>query len=981
MTVSPLEPFQIVYSMYEHEYLGYLFEPFVVQLNAKGELTLQVQNIWSRNAKEFSSGLDEADFQLIKWMDAIQQEVVAKKFSVKKLTPVEFFLKVYDTEKGDKLIQETIANYITNLKAQIFAYLLKGKMLFIMSKDGDPIRTPIEILPNAATILFHFMRNEENTHYFPTLKYDSQKIDFQYKNALILNDEPGWMLLENRLYHFAKEVDGKKLKPFLNKRFILIPKNIEESYYKKFVSPLITMFDVHAKGFEIKTERFVPEPIISFSENISQSKVAISLFEKTGIDTDVENVETMVTLSLMFGYGGHKFKFDSFAGPANVNMEKQGDNYLFHKIIRDLSVEKQTIGSIKSAGLDLSNGRISMTKTEAFSWLQAHYQTLKEIGITVQQNNADEKKYFIGFSSIDISLTENKDWFDILAIVKFGEFEIPFIRLKNEILNNKREFLLPNGEIAVIPEIWFTQYSELFAFAEMDDDAERLILRKHHFALVQELETDELARVVMNRKLEKLLNFEKIEEKEIPKNFVGTLRPYQKAGYDWMCFLNEYNLGGCLADDMGLGKTVQTLALLQGQKESGIDGPSLIIMPTSLVYNWEIEAKKFTPKLKVLVYSGSNRNKNIANFSKYDIIITSYGLVRIDVDLIKNTRFNYIILDESQSIKNPTSNIAKAVMQLNSSKRLILTGTPLENSTMDIWSQMTFINPGLLGSQAFFRNEFLIPIEKKADAEKLRKLNSLIKPFIMRRHKSQVATELPPKVESIQYCYMTEEQEKEYETAKSYYRNIILNAIDSQGINNSHMVMLQGLTKLRQLANHPKMVEPDYEGDSGKMEEILDKIETATNEGHKVLIFSQFVKHLSIVREHLDGQSIKYAYLDGSTTDRQAQVELFQNDDSIKLFLISLKAGGLGLNLTAADYVFILDPWWNPAIEAQAVDRAHRIGQLKTVFTYKMITKNTVEEKILALQKNKLKLANNLINTEETFMKSLSIDDIKQLFD
>ncbi|MES2795775.1 MAG: DEAD/DEAH box helicase [Bacteroidota bacterium] len=981
MKVYPNAPFEIIYSMYEHQYLGYLFEPFVVQLNAKGDLTLQTQNIWSKNAKEFSSGLNDVDFQLIKWMDAIQQEVVAKKFSQKKTKSDDFFLKVYDTEKGDKLIQESIGDYLVNLKSQILKNLLKNKRLFVMSQDGDPIRTEIEILPKAASTLFHFMRNEENTHYFPTIKYEGQKVDFQYKNALIINDEPAWMLLENKLYHFEHEVDGKKLKPFLHKKFILVPKNIEESYYQKFVMPLITMFDVHAKGFEIKTERFKPIPIINLSEVKALSKVSFNLFGEPVEDTEIENEESTVSFSLMFQYGSQSFRFDSFSSQANVSMDKKEDSYLFHKIIRELSTEKHIISYLKSIGLDLKNGRISLPKIEAFNWVQTHFQALNEAGILIEQNAADPKKYFIGLSSIDISLSENKDWFDILAKVKFGEFEIPFIKLKNVILSKKKEFELPNGEIAVIPEIWFTQYSELFAFAEIEPDHESLILKKHHFQLVQSLENESLAKVLMSRKLEKLSHFEKIEEKPLPKKFVGTLRPYQKAGYDWMRFLQDFNLGGCLADDMGLGKTVQTLALLQSQKEAKVEIPSLLVMPTSLVYNWELETKKFTPDLKVLLYTGTNRDKNIDNFAKYDIIITSYGIVRIDLELIKNFRFNYIILDESQSIKNPTSNIAKAVMQLNSFQRLILTGTPLENSTLDLWTQMTFINPGLLGSHSYFRNEFLIPIEKKSDDSKLRKLNLLIKPFIMRRHKSQVATELPPKVEAIHYCYMTDEQEKAYETAKSYYRNIILQAIDNKGINNSQIILLQGLTKLRQIANHPKMVDEAYEGDSGKMEDILSKIETATDEGHKVLVFSQFVKHLNIVRENLDEKLIKYAYLDGSTLDRQSQVELFQNDSSIKLFLISLKAGGLGLNLTAADYVFILDPWWNPAIEAQAIDRAHRIGQVKTVFTYKYISKNTVEEKILALQKGKLKLANSLINTEETFVKSLSKEDILVLLE
>jgi SNF2 family DNA or RNA helicase len=312
---------------------------------------------------------------------------------------------------------------------------------------------------------------------------------------------------------------------------------------------------------------------------------------------------------------------------------------------------------------------------------------------------------------------------------------------------------------------------------------------------------------------------------------------------------------------------------------------------------------------------------------------------------------------------------------------LVLTGTPLENSTMDLWSQMTFTNPGMLGNQQFFRNEFQIPIEKKADDSKLQRLYTIIKPFMLRRHKSQVATELPPKIETIHYAQMSELQEAEYEEAKSYYRNLILQHIENEGIAKSQMVVLQGLTKLRQLANHPRMTDKEYEGDSGKLDDVVQKLESILEGNHKVLIFSQFVKHLDLFREYLDKNSHTYAYLDGSTQDRQAQVEKFQNNPDIKIFLISLKAGGLGLNLTAADYVFILDPWWNPAIEAQAVDRAHRIGQVNTVFTYKFITKNTVEEKILALQKSKQRLANELVTTEESFVKSLSKNDVLALLE
>ncbi|MCK5705370.1 MAG: DEAD/DEAH box helicase, partial [Cyclobacteriaceae bacterium] len=448
-----------------------------------------------------------------------------------------------------------------------------------------------------------------------------------------------------------------------------------------------------------------------------------------------------------------------------------------------------------------------------------------------------------------------------------------------------------------------------------------------------------------------------------------------------LAFMRQYGLGACLADDMGLGKTIQTLVMLQHLKENGEYTPSLLVMPTSLIYNWELEAKKFTPNLKVCTYTGTNRVKDVSLFDGFDLVLTSYGIARLDVDILKEFYFNYVILDESQTIKNPNSNISKCVKLLNSRSKLILTGTPLENSTLDLWSQMTFINPGLLGNQSFFKKEFLYPIEKQNNQDKTKKLYSIIKPFIMRRHKSQVAKELPEKVESIKYCTMTTMQEKHYDEVKSYFRNKILEQIEGFGVKKSHMILLQGLTKLRQIANHPKMVEPVYGGDSGKLDALTRMILSAISENHKILIFSQFVKHLNIVSDFLKSSNIDFAYLDGSTKNRQAQVERFQNEDDLKLFLISLKAGGLGLNLTKAEYVFILDPWWNPAVEQQAIDRAHRIGQENKVFTYKFITKNTVEEKILTLQRRKLKLATDLISTEESFVKDLSQEDIKLLLE
>jgi SNF2 family DNA or RNA helicase len=404
-------------------------------------------------------------------------------------------------------------------------------------------------------------------------------------------------------------------------------------------------------------------------------------------------------------------------------------------------------------------------------------------------------------------------------------------------------------------------------------------------------------------------------------------------------------------------------------------------MPTSLIYNWQKEATKFTPKLKILIHFGPNRSKDAIQFSDYDLVICSYGILRLDIDFIQKFRFNYIILDESQAIKNPNSIIFQSVMLLNSANRLILTGTPLENSTLDLWSQISFINPGLLGSERFFKNHYQHQIEKLKDEVTLQKLFSKIKPFLLRRHKSQVAKDLPEKIETVQYCQMTEEQEKIYEETKSYIRNQLINEMGQKQANKSNILVLQGLNKLRQIANNPKMVDLDFIGESGKDNDVMFKLMDVAQEGYKTLVFSQYVKHLSLIRTKLDDANIPYLYLDGSTTHRQDLVDEFQNNSSKKVFLISLKAGGVGLNLTAAEYVFILDPWWNPAIEAQAIDRAHRIGQKNTVFSYKFISKNTIEEKILDLQNSKKQLFNDLITTEESFMKSLSEKDILSLLE
>lgn len=979
MKVSTSNPFRIIYSLFEHEYLGYLFESFVVQLDDNEKLTLQHQNISAQNASEFAQVLDETDYKLIELMDTIQQDVVIRKFHKGKIKPRDFFYKVYKSEKPDLLLQGEIQKYLEKRRGNILQQIY-GKCLFEMGNDGEPTWKKIEVLEPTSTILFHFRRNEDNTHYFPTIKHNDQKIEFYSKKSYIICREPAFMVCDDKLYSFAKYVNGNKLVPFLKKKFVIIPREVEDTYYKKFIAPLVASFDVYAKGFDIKTERYQPQTKISMSE--LALKTAPTLFgDQNGEINGSTKEDTKILFDVSFNYNSYNFRTDN-ASEISVKVEKEGDNYTFYRIVRQIREELRIINLLKDLGLDLRNSKCTVSQASAVDWLSRNRDILAAENITIVQKNAQNKKYFIGTASISIEVNEKIDWFDIQAIIMFGDYEISFKKLRKAILRKRNEILLPNGEIGIIPDTWINEYSELFAF--MDEpklNGNTMALKKHHLALVQNLKEGKLAKVTMSKKLEQLRDFQQIEDAILPNNFVGELRPYQKAGFNWMNFLNKYKFGGCLADDMGLGKTVQTLAMLQHLKENGETVPSFLVMPTSLLYNWELEAKKFTPELKVYNYTGTNRIKDVSLFMDYDLVLTSYGITRLDIDILKEFHFNYIILDESQTIKNPNSNISKCVKKLNSRNKLILTGTPLENSTLDLWSQMTFINPGLLGNQKFFKNEFLIPIEKKNNQDKTKKLYSIIKPFLLRRHKSQVATELPEKVESVKYCTMTEMQEKHYEEVKSFFRDKILEQIEKFGVKKSNMILLQGLTKLRQIANHPKMVEVEYGGDSGKLDALKRMILSVISENHKILIFSQFVKHLTIVKDFLISKNIDFAYLDGSTKNRQAQVERFQNEDDLKLFLISLKAGGLGLNLTKAEYVFILDPWWNPAVEQQAIDRAHRIGQENKVFTYKFITKNTVEEKILILQRRKIKLASDLITTEESFVKNLSKTDIELLLE
>lgn len=607
----------------------------------------------------------------------------------------------------------------------------------------------------------------------------------------------------------------------------------------------------------------------------------------------------------------------------------------------------------------------------------------KEIKIT-GFNELKRFKYNTNKPTWDMNIQSGIDWFDVKIKVQWGDQEASLRDIRKAILNNQDFVVLDDGTIGILPEEWITKYTKLFKFSTEENDG--LKISKKQFNIVEllfnQIGEEEIIREIKEKK-KKLLHIDNVTTQPIPDMIKAELRPYQETGYQWMQLLDEISWGGCLADDMGLGKTLQAITFLAYVKQKYNSPTSLIVCPTSLIYNWENELKKFAPDLNYHIFYGTERIMDISKFKEYDIIITSYGVVRNDIERLRQFTWEYVMLDESQAIKNPDALSTKSVQLLKTRNRFILSGTPLQNNTYDIFAQFNFLNPGMLGNKDFFKREFANPIDKNGDQEAGMMLRNLIKPFMLRRTKSEVALDLPEKTETVLWCQMDHRQKQLYDEYKEHYRQAILQKIDSQGMAKSGIYILEGLLRLRQICDDPRLIKDEnhltHKG--VKIKELMREIEENTG-SHKMLIFSQFTEMLALIREEFDKSSMKYCYLDGSTPahERKNQVDIFQNEEEIKIFLISLKAGGVGLNLTQADYVYLVDPWWNPAVEQQAIDRTHRIGQKNKIFAYKMICKGTVEEKIMQLQEKKLTLSKEIVQEDKAFFKSLSKDDIQFLF-
>lgn len=575
-----------------------------------------------------------------------------------------------------------------------------------------------------------------------------------------------------------------------------------------------------------------------------------------------------------------------------------------------------------------------------------------------------------------LSVSSGIDWFELHTDLSFDEQQADPAALAEAIQKESRWIRLADGSLGRIPDAWMKRVGELLGFARFENGAFRFPRMQ---ALLLDALLSEQEETNWDEKFghvrQQVEQFRQLKPLEQPTGFEGTLRPYQREGLAWLQFLRQVELGGILADDMGLGKTAQILGWLDMRREAGASC-SLVVVPRSLIFNWKEEAARFTPNLRVVDASSPTRHE--VDLTQADVALCTYGIVRRDIQRLRDFEFDTIVLDEAQAIKNSTSDISKASRLLRAKHKLAMSGTPIENHLGELWSLFEFLNPGMLGAARHFQNLMRVDQDQEL-AMKQVVLNS-VRPLILRRTKEQVAQELPPRTEQILMCDMTPEQSRIYQRVRQHFKKSLSAQVESEGLEKSKMHVLEALLRLRQVACHPALAGSGFAGaGSGKLDLLFEQLEEIIASGHKALVVSQFTKFLAHVQAGVEQRKMGFEYLDGKTRDREQRVHRFQNDPKCSLFLISLKAGGVGLNLTAASYVLLLDPWWNPAVEAQAIGRAHRIGQNRPVFAYRFVTSGTVEEKILELQRSKRELAESILESSSSLLSDLKREDLEML--
>ena len=824
----------------------------------------------------------------------------------------------------------------------------------------------------------YFERNTEGLLYRLQMLDNDKAWRVQEKPCLLLCNEPAWLIRDGRLCTI-EGMNGFRLKAFKDKNEVIVAQSKVKEYCQKIILPILEKIDFRHEGFDIIVHQIVQKATLTLTHDFIQHSAG---------------------LALNFAYEKQTFNWKETRSQRSFLDINAQEEVIIHHVKRDAKTEAKCLQELTNLGLKSSNSNHfelenaqNASAAALIDWLINHQKTLEQAGFKVELPVVENKTVTLLRPQLNLEKTEENDWFDLKGRILVGEFSIPFGQLVPNIRDNNPYFLLPNGLYFLIPDAWFETYENVARFGKIDGETVRI---KRHQAthLLEKNETSDLEKTTAEMS-------EKITTWTPPQYLKADLRPYQIEGVQWLIKHYFNGKGALLADDMGLGKSLQTIATLLFAKENKRNNAPLgtgrqmsvfdaeptdnflnplqaiLVLPASLVYNWQNEWKKFTHGILVYPYIGNSRIKDLRILKRYDVILTTYQTVAKDIDLLEQMTWEYAVLDESQYIKNKESDAFKAVNRLDARHKISLSGTPIENSLSDLWAQMQFINPSILKSYTYFDRTFIKPIEKGQSPVQKEALRALVQPYLLRRTKNEVAKDLPEVMPQTIYSEMSEEQKKLYDKEKSAIRNALLNVELLGGSEFTYKAkVLESLLRLRQLAIHPKLLYPDYTGESAKFNDVLATWDAVQRADHKMLIFSFFKSNLALYSAYFDKNAVKYNLLTGDTDLKKRHQEVLnfgKNDDS-QTFLISLKAGGVGLNLTAADYVFLLDPWWNPAAENQAIARAHRIGQTKTVMALSFITKDTIEEKIMLLKARKTELFTDIIG--DASVPSFSKDDL-----
>ena len=897
--------------------------------------------------------LDSNTKKILTACESLKPDFIFKKFSTK----IKSAKTIADLQKDSK-IDFAIRQHL-KLNLSCFYTLIVEEQFPLsvnMSAEKDFFRSRMEIAPLYFEPQIQFDKHDDGITYTLSLKENENTFLPMNSSIEILLDEPGWLVINKKLGQL-KNLNAKKLQPFLSKKSIEIPSKLVENYFKNFIPEIAKKIDIQATGFEIELRDTIVgctiQPVYDFFKNCYYLNL---FFDYNGYLFDASKTKNT-----------HSFvDFNIINKPKIIQFKRNKKEKLYTDKVLEIGLIK-----IKNELFSSNSDAENHDPYVNIQWIINHKEELENLGFTVQNLKLESKEIITESHSVLASKEETKeDWFDIKIMITIGIFSINFSAIIPNIKSKERLFLLPDGNYFLIPLEWMSKYSSLAKLATPEN--ENLLLRKSNFTAL-----DSIPEIKDN-----VIHQAEYTASDLLK---ATLRPYQIEGVKWLLAHFNSNLGACLADDMGLGKTLQTLAVLVAvqeqlgyttkttnfdlfQNETTVEREplkALIVLPSSLVFNWYNESAKFTPHFSKMQYVGNDRKLLAHRLESSDLIFTSYSILHRDISILEKCNFRYLILDESQYIKNKNSKIFKAINKINTAHKIALSGTPIENSLDDLWSQMQFINPDILGMYPFFAENFKIPIEKKHDENSLSELKNLIHPYILRRTKEQVLKDLPELTEQIYYCDMDPEQEKLYEKEKSKARNFLLK---TDGSSPDKISIINTLMKLRQLSNHPKMVDQESDIDSGKYIAVTHYLESLVKGKQKAIIFSSFVTNLNFYTDWCKENKIPFCEITGETpaAKREQQVNMFQEKEEPLLFFISLKAGGVGLNITKASYVLFLDPWWNPFAEKQGVGRAHRIGQLNKVNVIRFISKNTVEEKIIKLQESKKLLSDSLL--EESFI-------------